>query len=395
MPSFGLGAKGFKRKKYNDIIESMNTRARNLFGEDVNVSPRSPLGLFFRVISWSVAILWQLAEKVYFSGYVDTAEGNQLDYVGKYIGIERRLAQLSEGELTITGDASTIVPQGFVVETNDGIQFQTIEEATIDGAGEVTVPIQAIVAGIESNVPANTITEITNPTEGIDEVTNTAPTTNGRNPELDQEFKERYAISVSRGGASTLDSIRASLLELDGVRASLVVENNTMITDADDRPPKSIECYVLGGNSEDVGKSILDTKAAGIESFGEETVTVNDDSGNPHDIKFTYADVVDIYSNISITKNDKYPTNGDDLVRTELIKFIGGLDEDSNVYTGLGMGQDVVYTRLIKVIYRIDGIDDVDLEIGVDGINYSVNNIVIAQAEVAEIDYTKVVVTSA
>lgn len=43
----GLDEKGFRRKQYAEIEEDMFIRARNLFGEDINLSVRSPLGIFF------------------------------------------------------------------------------------------------------------------------------------------------------------------------------------------------------------------------------------------------------------------------------------------------------------------------------------------------------------
>lgn len=395
MTNFGLTGQGFKRKRFNDIIESMNARAKSLFGEDVSLSVRSPLGIFLRVIAWSMAILWEVVEKVYFSGYVDTAEGTQLDYLGKYIGIERRLWEPARGEIVITGDAGTLVPKDFLIETKDGIQFMTLEEGVIGSSEEITLPIEAYIPGVNGNVPANTIVDITNPTIGIATVNNSKATEGGMNIETDAEFRERYINSVAKGGASTLASIRASLLEISGVRAALVVENSNAIVDEGGRPPKSIECYVLGGNKTDIGNAIFSTKAAGIETFGTEFVSVKDIAGNPHNIKFTYASEVPVFCNITISKNPQYPIDGDERVRTEIIKHIGGLDKDGSVYSGLGMGQEVIFTKIISAAYKIPGINDIDIEISTDSVNYSRNNIAIDKAMVAETDYMKVVVTSA
>lgn len=395
MDSFGLGRQGFKRKRYNDLIESMNNRAKGLFGEDVNLSPRSPLGIFFRVIAWSLALLWETTEKVYYSGYVDTAEGIQLDYLGKYIGIERRLWTSAKGEILILGDSGTLVQKDFIVETKDEIKFKTTESGVINEAGELQLTIEAIMPGVEGNVPANTITEITNPMAGVDSVTNPAALSEGTNIETDAEFRERYIKSVAKGGASTLASIRASLLELTGVRAALVLENSSNGEDAEGRPPKSIECYVLGGSPKDIGEAILSTKAAGIETVGAQSVSIEDIAGNPHTVKFTFAEMVPIYCNVSITKNPQYPLDGDERVRTELIKHIGGTDTDGNIYSGLGMGQELVFTKLINSAFGVPGISDIALQVSTDGIEYITGNIAVAMAKVAETDHTKVVVTSA
>lgn len=393
--SYGLNKEGFKRKRYEDVIASLETRAKDLFGPDFNLSPRSPQGLFIRLVAWSIALLWQVIEYVYNSAYVDTAEGVSLERVGKNIGIKKRAAVRATGSVDFSGDEGTLITEGFLVATTDGIQFETTEAATIDVSGTVTVSVRAVDPGTSGNVAAGKITTIVNPSAGITSVTNSAATSGGLNRETDPEFREKYYKSVAIGGASTLDSIRASLLGVDGVRAAVVIANNTMAIDGDGRPPKSIEAYVLGGQAADIAQTVLNTKAAGIESYGYESQVVYDNADNPHTIKFTYATTVDVYVNVTVTKNDKYPADGSAQVRTALIKYIGGQDADGSSYSGLGMGQDVIYTRLISEVFKIPGIDDITLEVSTDGFNYTSSNIATAQAEVAETDSAKVVVTSA
>src|SRR5690606_41362339 len=95
----------------------------------------------------------------------------------------------------------------------------------------------------------------------------------------DRELRERYQLSLARGGASTLDSIRASVLEVPGVWTATVLHNTSMETDPDGRPPKSVEVLVLGGADEDVAAAILDTVAAGIETYGNVEVDIHDAGG--------------------------------------------------------------------------------------------------------------------
>ena len=393
MPDFGLTEKGFKRKRYADVLESMEARARSLFGENINLTERSPLGLFLRVIAWSIGLVWQVAESAYNAAYVDTATGNDLDKVALYIGIARRPAIRATGEVTFTGDDTTVVPEGFLVETSDGVQYQTTEEVVIDGA--TTVPVEAVNPGISGNVPAGTVTEITNPTAGINTVTNAEAIAGGLNKETDAEFRARYSLSVAKGGASTIDSIRASLLDIPGVRAALVIENNTASTDADGRPPKSFESYVLDGEPEDVAKTILQTKAAGIQAYGTETEIVTDDAGQEHAIGFTYAQEVNIEVNVEIVTNEAYHPDSDNLIRTAIIQYIGGQDEGGQVYAGLGMGDDVIYNRIIKLAMQIEGVENVDITINKVGESPGTSDIEIALTEVAETDWQKVMVSSA
>lgn len=391
MPDFGLSDKGFKRKRYRDIIDGMEGRAREFFGENINLSERSPLGLLLRVIAWSISMLWQATEAVYNAAFVDTAEGNNLDKVALYIGITRMAAIRATGKVKFTGDDGTAIEEGFLIETEDGVQFVTTEEVEIE-AGEATADIIADEPGVDGNVPADTITEIVNPVEGLDSVTNEEETEGGRNKETDAELRERYLDSVAKGGASTIDSIRASLLDIDDVRAALVIENNTMDT-VEGRPPKSFESYVLGGDPGDVANTILQTKAAGIQAYGTESEIVEDEAGQQHTIGFTYANEVNIEINVTKTTNEEYPEDGDERLVTEIVKYIGGVDEDGSVYAGLSMGQAVIYTQIIKACYRVPGLDDVDITINKVGEAAGTDNISIELAEVAETDYEKVSVS--
>ena len=391
MADYGLTAQGFKRKRYADIIAEKESRARELFGENVNLKESSPMGLFIRLNAWEEALVWQMAEDVYFSAFVDSATGTSLDKVAQYIGIMRNPALRATGEVKFEGDDGTTIEEGFLVETEDGLQFETTEEVEIE-AGEATADIRAIEPGTDGNVPASIITEIVNPVEGLDSVTNEESTTGGSNKETDAELRQRYIDSVAKGGASTVDSIRASLLDTEGVRAALVIVNSEN-EEVDGRPAKSFESYVLGGDPGDIAKTILQTGAAGIQAFGTELETVEDESGQEHTIGFTYASEIDIYVDVTVTTNEEYPEDGDDRMVTEIVKYIGGTDEDGQIYTGLSMGDDVVYTQVIKSCYRVPGVEDVIVEIGVSPDPTGTSNISIDTTEVAETAHDKVGVT--
>jgi len=344
--------------------------------------------LFIRLNAWEESLAWQMAEDVYLSAFVDSATGTSLDKVAQYIGIVRNPAERAMGEVKFTGDDGTIIEQDFKIETEDGVLFFTLEEVEIDG-GEATAEIMAHYPGTDGNVPADTITEIVTPIEGLDSVTNPDATSGGRNKETDAELRERYIQSVAKGGASTVDSIRASLLDTEGVRAALVIVNNQN-EEVDGRPAKSFESYVLGGEAEDIAQTILQTGAAGIQPYGQETETVEDDSGQDHAIGFTYATEVDIYVDVTVTTSEEYPEDGNERMVTEIIKYIGGTDEDGQVYTGLSMGEDVIYTQIIKACYRVPGVEDVDVTIGTSPDPTGTENISIDVTEVAETSYDKV-----
>ena len=389
---FGLNSNGFNRMRYADIIAEMNSRAKSVFGADVNLSEYSPLGMFFKVVAFSMAVIWQLAEYVYYGAYKDTAEGYQLDGVCQYIGITRKPASYATGTATITGIAGTVIPLQFIVSTGTYL-FWTQQIATIPVGGTVDVPIRAIELGNTSNVLANTITTIVNPLTGVTAVTNALGTTGGADVETDESLRARYDESISLGGASTTSAIEAELLQVQNVVDARVTENVTMAT-VDGVPAKAFEAMVYGGVNADIADAIYRTKAAGIQAFGDIIVPITDDYGQVHNIGFSRVAEITVYVNVVLTTDtDLFPVDGMTTIETNIIKYIGGTDADSTKYYGLGLGDDVVYTKIIGICHSVAGVTDVTVTLSTDNITFTAANVAIATGEVAVTDYAKVVIT--
>ena len=97
---------------------------------------------------------------------------------------------------------------------------------------------------------------------------------------------------------------------------------------------------------------------------------------------------------MTIRRSTKYPLDGDSRIRTALVRYIGGEDADGVIYSGLAMKENVVYYQLTKVA-GIDGVDDLDLEVSIDGTNWSKNSIEIASNQKAETSHENVVINYA
>ncbi len=389
----GLDSQGFVRARQQDLVLSMNATARSVFGQDVNLSERSPLGMIIKIVSYAMGVAWQLAENVYYSAYKDTAQGYQLDGVGQYIGITRKAASYATGTATFTGVVNTAIPLYFLIQSADGVQFWTQTSGTIPAGGTITLQIQAIELGITGNKAMNTITEITSPLIGLISVTNATATTGGNDIETDAEFRTRYDNSIAKGGASTAEAIQAELLAVTNVKDAVVTENDTMAT-VDSIPPKAIRAMLYGGTDSDIANAIFDTKAAGIQAYGTTVVPITDVNGIVHNIGFSRVVEVPIYVNVVLTKDaELFPIDGNTKIQTEIIKYIGGLDEDSTKYYGLGLGDDVVYTKIIGICHSVAGVTDVTVTLSTDNVTFTAANVAIATGEVAVTDYAKVVIT--
>ncbi|QCT02733.1 baseplate protein [Paenibacillus algicola] len=387
-----LDRTGFKRRRFQDLFEEMEDKARETFGDQINTSERSPLGIILRLFAWFLARIWGTAEDVYNAGYKNTAAGNNLDRLGPYSGVTRILEQWATGEVVLTGTAGKSVEAGFQAATEMGVYFETLEDVVIGPDGTVTAAIEALDSGSQGNVAAGAITIIVNPNPDITAVSNPERTQGGREKETDAEFRDRMDQAVAGGGAASLDALRGALLRLDNVRAAAVIENNTMQADPVGRPAKSYQAYVLGGDDQAIAEMIFQKGAAGIESHGDITVQVPDLGGYVHDVKFSRAEEVQLQISVDVTKNESYPADGDEQIRSALVRYVGGEDGGS-YYNGLNMGASVIYTRLISAVYSVPGVEDVSVLVG-SGNNLQPANVQIQPFQVAQVRATDIEVIS-
>lgn len=372
----------------------MSAKAKQVFGENANVSERSVLGILLRIMAWFLSLAWQDNENVYYSAYRKTAEGAQLDMLLPYAGITRNLDQYSFGPLEITGTPNHLVSAGFLVsKKNTDIFFETTEDLILNPLGKGIVEIKALELGTAGNTVAHTITEIVNPDADVLSVTNITETKGGREKETDLEARERASITVEGIGSATTNAIRTNLLKISSIRAATVKENFGDVPDEYGTPMRAFQAFVLGGTDEEIAAAIFEKKAGGIQPYGTTYVDVIDDSGNPHQVGFTRAIEIPIYIKATIKTNTAFTSNGIEQVKSMLIRYIGGFDVDSTIYAGLNMGEDVIESRLIARTFQVPGIEDVAIQLSTDGINYSDSNIFIGLQEVAQLDPNNIEVT--
>lgn len=196
MANFGSNELGFNRKTYTDILESMETSARELFGEDINLSNYSPLGMFLKVISWELSLAWQGIENSYLDGSSLNATGLALDNIVFNYGRKRFEGTKARGSIKIIGGKDTQVDEGFIIGTSSGLLYRTLETVSIQEVGEVTVDIESTEIGIQYNVPKKSIVEIINPIAGVREVINDEPITAGANIETDEQLRLRHLLAL-------------------------------------------------------------------------------------------------------------------------------------------------------------------------------------------------------
>jgi uncharacterized phage protein gp47/JayE len=388
-----LNEHGYKRKTYDDLLGEMTDRTKKLFGENANVSERSVLGILIRIMAWFLSLVWKDNEDVYFSSDIDAVTGKNLDRLLPRYGITRNLAEYAIGPINIKGTPNYTVQTGFLVSTQSDIFFETIEDIVLDANGDGQGEVKALELGEIGNVDTGLVTEIVNSNGDVVSVTNPSPTTGGREQETDLEARNRAKTSGEGLGKATVPAIRAALLELPGVRAATVIENDLDVPDQYGTPMRSFQSFVLGGDDLDIGNSIFNTKAGGIRPYGDIEVIVKDIGEHEHKVYFSRATEVKTYMKLTVTKNATFPVDGELQIKKALIQFIGGTDLSGAIYTGLNMGAAVIHSKLISIIYKVNGVEDVELTLSKDGVSYTESNIDIDVFQVAQTDVDSIEVT--
>jgi phage-related baseplate assembly protein len=231
MAEFGVTAAGFALKRFDVILAEAMARARELFGDDLDLSATSPVRKILEVTASEDAALWRRLEDLYYSSFLSSAVGDDLDLLGDDVGVPRPFL-FAAGEVTITvnqpqpGRVYTL-PEGTVLVTagTPVVAFHTAAPVRLTAAApSVTVAAQAFEAGPGGDAAANAITtvdplfqqlylSIVPPTTLT--VSNPQAFTGGSAREPDESYRARL-LGWPRN-IWTLESVRAAVLQVPGV----------------------------------------------------------------------------------------------------------------------------------------------------------------------------------
>jgi uncharacterized phage protein gp47/JayE len=379
-----------------------------------DVNPGSVVRTIVEAVSREIEYFYLQMEQAYLSGFLDTATGNALDLVVSIIGIKRKPPQPASGNvifgrntepeiLSVSGevhlwdgsteyplnkplikdiacivgtheespvtferdvdyalrgnsvrwlpegrkpDAKTVfqidysafreitIPKGatvatFSLKTEETRLFTTTEEAalalTSENKWESEVPVICTVPGRGGNVLAGSVVVMPQPVPGVEYVINKADITNGVEAEEDPELRERAKHALEFAGKATYPSLESAIRSIEGVR-SLLIE------DMPDDVPGLVRVVVDGGKMDEVMRVIDDTRAAGVK------------------VEVSRPRIV--YINVSLTLIlDKEAQSAWAASETE--KQIRGY------ISTLGIGDNVLYSRLVESIVSVEGVWDV------------------------------------
>ncbi|HHF4606207.1 TPA: baseplate J/gp47 family protein, partial [Haemophilus influenzae] len=149
MANYGLTRSGFVRKRMPEQLKELYENAKKMFGEDIDLSPETVMGMMLNIESERFAALWELIESVYSAMYPMSATGANLDRAVSFTGVTRLQAEHSTVPVIFYGNTGVEIPR-YTAVRNAGTQvlYYSDEDARIDSN-------QAAYARIELN--SNTI----------------------------------------------------------------------------------------------------------------------------------------------------------------------------------------------------------------------------------------------
>lgn len=295
----------------------------------------------------------------------------------------------AQGILTITTNDYNVTFSGDIDEKISIVELWSKANFTAADTGEIIAL-------------ANTLNQIQSPIDGWSGVNNFIDGVVGRVKESDTSERLRARLAPRELGNATVEAIRAKLInEVSGVTFADVIVNNDDVTDSGGRPPHSYECVVQGGTDLDVAYEIWKVGGAGIETYGNTQVIITDSMGRLQAINFSRPSPVYVWIRITLTLingGQFFPDGGMDAIKSEVLKYAIGNDEEG--YIGFGVGSLVIFEEFYIPIFKTPGIASAIIELGTsenpndEPTNWASANVDVSERQIPLFDSSRIVVST-
>jgi uncharacterized phage protein gp47/JayE len=322
------------------------------------------------------AVLSRQLELVYDAGFLETATGRDLDQVAALVGVQRWTRSVASGEVVFArgtpAPADIFIPAGTLVSTGrpPAITVETTDAQTLrSGTLSATAPVRARVSGPDGVAPAGSLTVINRPILGIDSVTNPQPLTFGGADETDAALRARAGRALEAGGGATTNAMLGALTSVEGIR-----EQDVRIVEDPVASPGLLTITVasdLDGPRSSLAASLIErTRPAGIRVHHNLVVppttqleptaeTQGEDPGPPAESTASTDPVwFDVGVTAAVTAASAALTAQQKTALTSAVASAVSAFVDQ-----LGVGDTVVYNRLVATIVDVPGVYDVSLDL--------------------------------
>lgn len=192
-------------------------------------NPGSVTRLLAESFAREFAVLSKQLESVYDAAFLETSRGRDLDQLVRLVGIERRTRSFATGSVIFSCNAPATgdIPINAGTRLSTGqpplVVFETSEDRTLRrGDLSVDVPVRAVESGPTGVVPTRAISVVHRPIIGIASVSNAQGTTLAGEDESDDALRTRASRALESAGQATRGALLGSLASLPGVKEKFV-----------------------------------------------------------------------------------------------------------------------------------------------------------------------------
>jgi len=385
-------ATGLTIKTIEDILGELSAQQRADLEVTLNTSPEEPIGQMNGIIAAQLRELWELAQVAYNGFNPDAVEGFLQEKLSAITGTVRNPATKGAVSLDCDLNIGTTLLAGtnFANVTGEpDNRWTPVADFTAPGGGVQAVPFEAeFVGAVIAN--SGTITVISTPVVGWNSVTNPLDAVEGLEIETNAALRQRREEELRATGQATLDAIRADVLSDDEVFQCTVFENTSDVTDVNGVPPHGVEVVVFDGTpptltDDEIAQLIWDTKGGGIGTFGTDSGTATDSSGNSHTILFSRPAEIEIWVDVFPKIDSSSGYAGETALKAALVAL-----NDSDFL----LGRDVIANRLTEIVMSFAGVFDQTSppELGFSVTPSGTSNLTIGPRDLARLDTGRIVV---
>lgn len=348
-------------------------------------NPGSVTRLLAESFAREYAVLSRQMEGVYRAGFVDTATGRDLDQIVALVGIDRLTRTSAVGSIVLTrsspAPADITVNAGTRVSSTEPPQvvFETTEARILRrGTLSVEAPIRALTSGSAGVVPPRTITVIHRPIFGIEQIWNPQGTRLTGEDESDEALRARARRSLEYTGRATTGAVLGALASIPQVREKdiRIAEDPlarpgivTLNIAVPLEPADCVRAIDLIEQTRPVGVRVVHNLDCDSPPGGVVTPAVNPD------------DDTSIGAGITVEDSGEATAAGGALFFPVAVKAVvvpmsallsagqrntlklTAIESIQKTVADAGIGETIVYNRLVEKLMAIAGVLDVTLDL--------------------------------
>ena len=292
------------------------------------------------------SVISQIVAKIYSEGITPTyesakveyAEGTDLDDIGESVGITRPEATAAEVIVTFNlsepVETDINIPEGILLSTDSGIEYETIETLFIaGGTTSAVISARAKVPGVKSKIIENTLTNIIDDMPYNFNVNNPLASSGGAEAYSDDEYRylimNHHKIKI-KGSEEAFEYYFANF---NGIESYSLVPNWN--------GTGTIKCVLDPGTDYQLNRTYEELQT--IVTQATEDIYMTAPTKKPINI---YAIV-----NVDIDRLNPYSASEKDVIEAKIISAIkifidGGYRVNGDWYEGLYLGEDFIPHKL-------------------------------------------------